>query len=164
MEFRPEHFITDVSGKYPRLWALKGANPIDVNRWYKFGALASIRIITPGFQEISELPDYVFNVVYESWHNNPHLKGVFSLIDSNQEIPSAKLQKSPEIHTKYEEIDNRGENFRSKNPEITEIIVNEDCDDDGVVCAVCESTNGDSTDPIVLCDDCDLMVHTLVTF
>ncbi|KAL8501907.1 hypothetical protein ACS0TY_021140 [Phlomoides rotata] len=29
MKFRPEHFITDVSEKYPRLWALKGANPID---------------------------------------------------------------------------------------------------------------------------------------
>ncbi|KAL8554269.1 hypothetical protein ACS0TY_002458 [Phlomoides rotata] len=49
IKFRPEHFITDVSGKYPRLWALKGANPIDVNRWYKFGALASIRTIAPGF-------------------------------------------------------------------------------------------------------------------
>ncbi|KAL8495064.1 hypothetical protein ACS0TY_019284 [Phlomoides rotata] len=23
VEFRPEHFITDVSGKYPRLWALR---------------------------------------------------------------------------------------------------------------------------------------------
>ncbi|KAL8540015.1 hypothetical protein ACS0TY_001565 [Phlomoides rotata] len=54
--FRPEHFITDVSGKYPRLWELKGANPIDVNRWYKFGALASIYIVAPDFREISELP------------------------------------------------------------------------------------------------------------
>ncbi|KAL8470009.1 hypothetical protein ACS0TY_032760 [Phlomoides rotata] len=32
IEFRPEHFITNVSGKYPRLWTLKGANLIDVNR------------------------------------------------------------------------------------------------------------------------------------
>ncbi|KAL8555633.1 hypothetical protein ACS0TY_003438 [Phlomoides rotata] len=47
--FRPEHFITNVSGKYPQLWALKGANPIDINRWYKFGALASICTIAPGF-------------------------------------------------------------------------------------------------------------------
>ncbi|KAL8505676.1 hypothetical protein ACS0TY_016780 [Phlomoides rotata] len=79
---------------------------------------------------------------------------------SNQEIPSAKLQKSPEIHTQSEEIDNGGEQSRSKNPETTEISVNEDGDDDGVVCAVCQSTDGDSTDPIVLCDGCDLMVHT----
>ncbi|KAL8479755.1 hypothetical protein ACS0TY_026620 [Phlomoides rotata] len=32
MEFKPEHFITYVSGKYPRLWALKGTNPIDVRQ------------------------------------------------------------------------------------------------------------------------------------
>ncbi|KAL8488644.1 hypothetical protein ACS0TY_024804 [Phlomoides rotata] len=67
-------FICNVFGKYPQLWALKGANPIDVNRWYKFGALTSICTITPGFREISELPEWVFNAVHESWHNNPHLK------------------------------------------------------------------------------------------
>ncbi|KAL8506365.1 hypothetical protein ACS0TY_017298 [Phlomoides rotata] len=59
MEFDTAHFITDVSGKYPRLWALKGAHPVTVNRWYKFGVLASIRTIAPGFREISELPDWV---------------------------------------------------------------------------------------------------------
>ncbi|KAL8508894.1 hypothetical protein ACS0TY_016193 [Phlomoides rotata] len=58
MEFDTAHFITDVSGKYPRLWALKGAHPVTVNRWYKFGVLASIRTIAPGFREISELPDW----------------------------------------------------------------------------------------------------------
>ncbi|KAL8463256.1 hypothetical protein ACS0TY_034047 [Phlomoides rotata] len=41
---------------------------------YKFRALASIRTVAPGFREISELPYWVFNVVHESWHNNPHLK------------------------------------------------------------------------------------------
>ncbi|KAL8476325.1 hypothetical protein ACS0TY_028845 [Phlomoides rotata] len=58
MKFDTTHFITDVSGKYPRLWALKGAHPVTVNRWYKFGALASIRTIAPSFREISELPDW----------------------------------------------------------------------------------------------------------
>ncbi|KAL8506199.1 hypothetical protein ACS0TY_017166 [Phlomoides rotata] len=57
-EFDTAHFISDVSGKYPRLWALKGAHPVTVNRWYKFGVLASIRTIAPGFREISELPDW----------------------------------------------------------------------------------------------------------
>ncbi|KAL8484344.1 hypothetical protein ACS0TY_026864 [Phlomoides rotata] len=57
VEFDSEHFIMDVSGKYPQLWALKGAHPVNVNRWYKFGALASIRTVAPGFREISELPD-----------------------------------------------------------------------------------------------------------
>ncbi|XP_054814013.1 uncharacterized protein LOC129314560 isoform X2 [Prosopis cineraria] len=32
-------------------------------------------------------------------------------------------------------------------------------DEDGIVCAVCQSTDGDPADPIVLCDGCDLMVH-----
>ncbi|KAL8459126.1 hypothetical protein ACS0TY_036552 [Phlomoides rotata] len=59
MEFDTTHFITDVSRKYPRLWALKGAHPVTVNRWYKFGALASIRTVAPSFREISELPDWV---------------------------------------------------------------------------------------------------------
>ncbi|KAL8549243.1 hypothetical protein ACS0TY_008189 [Phlomoides rotata] len=59
MEFDTAHFITDVSDKYPRLWALKGAHPVTVNRWYKFGVLASIRTIAPGFREILELPDWV---------------------------------------------------------------------------------------------------------
>ncbi|XP_065864449.1 uncharacterized protein [Euphorbia lathyris] len=36
----------------------------------------------------------------------------------------------------------------------------EEEDDDGIVCSICESTDGDPTDPIVLCDGCDLMVHT----
>ncbi|KAL1563792.1 nuA3 HAT complex component NTO1 [Salvia divinorum] len=31
--------------------------------------------------------------------------------------------------------------------------------EDGIVCAVCDSTDGDPADPIVLCDGCDLMVH-----
>ncbi|KAM7278982.1 hypothetical protein ACFE04_006116 [Oxalis oulophora] len=34
-----------------------------------------------------------------------------------------------------------------------------DDDDDGIVCAVCQSTDGDPTDQIVFCDGCDIMVH-----
>lgn len=32
-------------------------------------------------------------------------------------------------------------------------------EDDGIECAVCQSTDGDPSDPIVFCDGCDLMVH-----
>ncbi|KAM0886852.1 hypothetical protein ACQ4PT_029460 [Festuca glaucescens] len=35
----------------------------------------------------------------------------------------------------------------------------EEVEDDGVLCAVCRSTDGDPSDPIVFCDGCDLMVH-----
>ena len=33
-------------------------------------------------------------------------------------------------------------------------------EDDGIECAVCQSTDGDPSDPIVFCDGCDLMVHS----
>ncbi|KAL8457609.1 hypothetical protein ACS0TY_035465 [Phlomoides rotata] len=69
-----ELFITDVSGKYPRIWTLKGAGPNDVRRWYNFGALASICTIAPSFWKISGLPDWVANAVQESWSHNPYLK------------------------------------------------------------------------------------------
>ncbi|KAL8493902.1 hypothetical protein ACS0TY_024894 [Phlomoides rotata] len=57
VEFDATHFITNVFEKYPRLWALKGAHPVTANRWYKFGALASIRTVALGFREISKLLD-----------------------------------------------------------------------------------------------------------
>ncbi|XP_010552146.1 PREDICTED: protein Jade-1-like isoform X2 [Tarenaya hassleriana] len=34
-----------------------------------------------------------------------------------------------------------------------------DEEDDGIMCAVCQSTDGEPSDPIVFCDGCDLMVH-----
>ncbi|XP_071698937.1 uncharacterized protein [Rutidosis leptorrhynchoides] len=33
-------------------------------------------------------------------------------------------------------------------------------DEDGILCAVCQSSDGDPLDPIVFCDGCNLMVHT----
>ncbi|KAF3326895.1 protein Jade-1 [Carex littledalei] len=43
-------------------------------------------------------------------------------------------------------------------PAKTETQIEEEIDD-GVLCAVCQSTDGDPSDPIVFCDGCDLMVH-----
>ncbi|XP_038897327.1 protein Jade-1 [Benincasa hispida] len=40
----------------------------------------------------------------------------------------------------------------------TETIQDEE-EDDGILCAICQSTDGDPSDPIVFCDGCDLMVH-----
>lgn len=34
-----------------------------------------------------------------------------------------------------------------------------DGEEDGVMCDVCQSTDGDPSNPIVFCDGCDLMVH-----
>ncbi|VVB01913.1 unnamed protein product [Arabis nemorensis] len=35
----------------------------------------------------------------------------------------------------------------------------EKVEEDGIMCAVCQSTDGDPLNPIVFCDGCDLMVH-----
>jgi NuA3 HAT complex component NTO1 len=52
------------------------------------------------------------------------------------------------------------EEAKAKKEEIPLVDESEDdADDDGIVCAICQSTDGDPTDPIVLCDGCDLMVH-----
>lgn len=53
------------------------------------------------------------------------------------------------------------ESVHREDEEITEEDVNNaQDDDDGIVCAICQSTDGDPKDPIVFCDGCDLMVHT----
>lgn len=77
----------------------------------------------------------------------------------NQEILPKDLEKSTEINIQAAEINNGGEKSGGEDSETKGNGVNED-DDDGIVCAICESTDGDPTDPIVLCDGCDLMVHT----
>ncbi|CAH1429872.1 unnamed protein product [Lactuca virosa] len=54
-------------------------------------------------------------------------------------------------------------NVSKKDEEIDYIRVKkgeEQEDEDGILCAVCQSTDGDPSDPIVFCDGCDLMVHT----
>lgn len=40
-----------------------------------------------------------------------------------------------------------------------EIQDEDEDEDDGILCAICQSTDGDPSDPIVFCDGCDLMVH-----
>ncbi|KAI4366032.1 hypothetical protein MLD38_021959 [Melastoma candidum] len=35
----------------------------------------------------------------------------------------------------------------------------EDDDDDGILCVICQSTDGEPSDPIVFCDGCNLMAH-----
>ncbi|CAN4104290.1 unnamed protein product [Withania somnifera] len=46
------------------------------------------------------------------------------------------------------------------NEEYTPLPFDDVAEDDGIICAICNSTDGDPLDPIVLCDGCDLMVHT----
>ncbi|KAL8532311.1 hypothetical protein ACS0TY_008781 [Phlomoides rotata] len=128
MEFDMTHFITDVSDKYPRLWALKGAHPVTVNRWYKFGVLALIRTIAPGFREISELPDWVGNAVQESWHNNPHLKRGDELEIKFITVASEDMTNDiryPSFHfMKLQKPDHRSANYIKHQKTKPELVIN----------------------------------------
>ncbi|XP_044507771.1 protein Jade-1-like [Mangifera indica] len=69
------------------------------------------------------------------------------------------FNEEAETEEESKEISEFNSNLESKSLEDEEVACGED-DDDGIVCAICQSTDGDSKDPIVLCDGCDLMVHT----
>ncbi|KAL8496729.1 hypothetical protein ACS0TY_020413 [Phlomoides rotata] len=122
-----EEFLLLV-GKYPRLWALKGAHPVTVNRWYKFGSLASIITIAPSFREISELPNWVCNAVQESWHNNPHLKRGDELEIKFITIASEDMTNSiryPSFHfMKLQRPDHRSANYIKHQETKSELVIN----------------------------------------
>ncbi|KAL8519515.1 hypothetical protein ACS0TY_010446 [Phlomoides rotata] len=112
MEFRPEHFITYVSRKYPQLWALKGANPIDVRRWYGFGTLASISTIAPVASE-----DTTNVIKYPSFHfmklQRPDKKARPSATSRNKRqnqhlwSTSRKMRYPQEEHVEFEPVSRR---------------------------------------------------------
>ena len=66
----PGKTTADWSGKYPRMWMLPGANPETVREWFDFGCLASVFTTAPGFTEITKLPAWILDGVYDSWQNN----------------------------------------------------------------------------------------------
>ncbi|CAA0808728.1 RING/FYVE/PHD zinc finger superfamily protein [Striga hermonthica] len=66
-----------------------------------------------------------------------------------QEPPLPEIKESPETDT-------QPDGAEKPHPEDPK----EDGEEDGIVCSVCGSTDGDPVDPIVLCDGCDLMAHT----
>lgn len=74
----------------------------------------------------------------------------FRPFDLNLDYPFSEDDELAQIKKPHDENQENQEN---------EDNVNVD-DDDGIVCAVCQSTDADPLDPIVFCDGCDLMVHT----
>ncbi|CAL0328850.1 unnamed protein product [Lupinus luteus] len=57
---------------------------------------------------------------------------------------------------------NKIQSFTNPSPQKEKLVLdgdNEIDEDDGILCCVCQSTDGDPEDPIVFCDGCDLMVH-----
>lgn len=70
----PAYCRVDGGGKYPRVWMLIGAKPQEVREWYDFGALASVYIMAPSFNEIKNLPKWINDEVFGVWANNNSLK------------------------------------------------------------------------------------------
>ena len=76
-------------------------------------------------------------------------------------VNGKQTEAGVEVRKKSDEVaDAKGaalkEELRNWDDEVVQEAVEED---DGVLCAVCASTDGDPSDPIVFCDGCDLMVH-----
>ncbi|CAN6893291.1 unnamed protein product [Brassica oleracea] len=67
--------------------------------------------------------------------------------------PPPLVESNPQEEDDKENIDPLGE---EKALDLTDSIPE---DEDGIMCAVCQSTDGDPSNPIVFCDGCDLMVH-----
>ncbi|CAH8293048.1 unnamed protein product [Eruca vesicaria subsp. sativa] len=59
-----------------------------------------------------------------------------------------KKKKNPQVEEEEEDNDNNKENIDPLEEE-----------EDGIMCGVCQSTDGEPSNPIVFCDGCDLMVH-----
>ncbi|OVA18937.1 zinc finger protein [Macleaya cordata] len=70
-----------------------------------------------------------------------------------QNNPSSPSSLGGDSENKEESQVNDGDVKEEEDLEVEE-------EDDGIVCDVCQSTDGDPSDPIVLCDGCDLMVHS----
>ncbi|XP_074364403.1 uncharacterized protein LOC141705275 isoform X2 [Apium graveolens] len=128
--------------------------PFDLNLEYPFSENDELGLIKAPLeknqesQENQKIDDLGLNLDY------PFLE-----IDEIGQIKKP-LQKNQE----NQEIDDLGLNglgqFKKPLETIQENDENVGIDDDGIVCAVCLSTDADPLDPIVFCDGCDLMVHT----
>ncbi|PQP96224.1 protein Jade-1 [Prunus yedoensis var. nudiflora] len=107
----------------------------------------------------------------EAWHQ-PLLPDPFAATTavSTYSLPAKKrvwafqpdLISEDPLSTLDLNVDEATENTQEENgQEITgdEDDNEEEEEEDGIVCAICQSTDGDASDPIVFCDGCDLMVH-----
>ncbi|KNA18444.1 hypothetical protein SOVF_070800 [Spinacia oleracea] len=88
------------------------------------------------------------------WAIKPELSPVKSTLPLTIDL---NLEYDPSVESKVESDVGEEESIRV---EIEVEGKDDDDDDDGILCAVCESTDGDPSDPIVFCDGCELMVHS----
>ncbi|TYI84620.1 hypothetical protein E1A91_D05G377900v1 [Gossypium mustelinum] len=98
------------------------------------------------------------NEIFEKSNKTPFENRPPKCIKTRQEgnkenqIPKKNpLVKSPKSHQKCVNISPTKAN--------KEVEMEEE-EEDGILCDICKSTDGDPKDPIVFCDGCDLMVHS----
>nr|XP_043622875.1 protein Jade-1 [Erigeron canadensis] len=65
-----------------------------------------------------------------------------------------------DLNLEYDPKRETGQETGQESVDGQETEKNQDDEEDGILCAVCQSTDGDALDPIVFCDGCNLMVHT----
>ncbi|XP_038691577.1 protein Jade-1-like isoform X2 [Tripterygium wilfordii] len=111
-------------------------------------------------------PDLVLEMPFSPIDLNVEYKSSFDEeVKPKEEIPLADTADQS-VQKKEEEkevsvIDNASESFENSDTSLQEQDVEiSDVEDDGIVCAICESTDGDPSDPIVFCDGCNLMAHS----
>jgi NuA3 HAT complex component NTO1 len=109
----------------------------------------------------SEVQDEVLKTLEQASDRN--CKKFPSVVSGkHSEVQEEVLQRfdhaiDPEVAAPAREEEPRKEDDAAGEPK-QDCLVEEE-EDDGVLCAVCRSTDGDPSDPIVFCDGCDLMVH-----
>lgn len=100
--------------------------------------------VQPDFSPIKSVSHFDLNVEY-----NPCFEG------EREDKAELEEEEQKEKENGASVVNGSGQTFVETGREEGE----EEEEDDGIECAVCQSTDGDPSDPIVFCDGCDLMVH-----
>lgn len=127
-----------------RVWApdpdLTPLLPLDLNAEYK------PRALEVGFEAEEERASHTKKIKEEGEGKEEPL-----VLEPSAQAGVTISSREDRVETKAEEEEGRGEERNGDGNEEEE---------DGIVCAICQSTDGDPDDPIVFCDGCDLMAHT----
>ncbi|CAI9088887.1 OLC1v1023338C1 [Oldenlandia corymbosa var. corymbosa] len=118
---------------------------------------SSTTFCLPAKKRVWAIPDFDLNIEFRD-----------PLGDSEESEKELRLPKDIIPDLADGEIVREGAKIEGKERNVVAEILREESEndeaneeeDDGILCAICESTDGDPSDPIVFCDGCELMVHT----
>lgn len=140
--------------------AAKGA--VDCTRAEAFKVPANKPVKPKEVQEQASIKSGRASTAKES--SDLHRKKLCDVVNGRQsEVQAEVLEKfeqaiDPQVVAPAREEEPKKEAEEVATEQKQEAAGEED-EEDGVLCAVCGSTDGDPSDPIVFCDGCDLMVH-----